>query len=135
MLPCTQFLPAGLVLRYPRGFRLVWPKHVPARIQPFKLTFTFHKSHLEIGIIRAEHKLRVRHVLSNLLVMLQRSGEQDAEGEEREGPALDRPAGQAVAAPLHHLSEVVGGTHVFKQASWKGAQSGGALRDTRTAKG
>lgn len=78
-------------------------------------------------IIRPEHRANMRRVSANLLVMLLGPGEEDAGAEEREGPALEGPAGQAVAAPLHHLPEVVGCCHVLKQASCKETQARGAL--------
>lgn len=69
----------------------------------------------------------MRSVSADLLVMLLGPGEEDAGGEEGEGPSLDGPAGQAVAAPLHHLPEVVGCCHVLKQASCKETQARGAF--------
>lgn len=57
-------------------------------------------------------------------VMVPRPAGQNAEAEHGERRALDRPAGQAVAAPLQHLPEVVSRAHVLEQAPWGKAGDG-----------
>lgn len=78
-------------------------------------------SHLEVAPSRSENKLKIRKVFEHVLVMLLSPGAQDAEGEEGERRALDGPAGQGVAAPLHDLPEVVGRGDILKQAPCKRA--------------
>lgn len=74
------------------------------------------KSNLRIALRRSENKLKMPNMFLNILVMLLSPGEQDAEGEHSESPALNGPAGEGIAAPLHDFSEVVGCRYVFKQA-------------------